>query len=1523
MSKVNTAADDHLLIKSAKENIARKYNFVMNRLLLLCLLILFPAFIFSQVYNPIAVTGFNEDVIAEGTGNSSLTNTSKEMDALVPSNYIITTKQFAAANSIPSAYGIPDNGTIVSGSRTYQLAPLGSGAGLTNNVVFLFKNDVAVLTLTTPASYTNLSFLGTATEGAATINIRVNYADGSNQIFNNKTYEDWVGGASPILQGFGRVKRQNGPFPAGSYEHAPIDPRLYSIDVPVSCSKLVSSIMFSNVSGGTGASSNRAFIFAISGARTNIPTSPVLTDVAICSNGSATLAVQSPSPFFIYTWFTTPTGGTSFFTGTSYTTPVITSTTTYYVQAMNSGGCASTRTPVTVTVSPPPATPVIPTIQVCSGQSGTLTITSPEPGATYNWYTSSAGGTPIYTGTAYTTPPVTATTTYYVQGTNAAGCTNTTMATATIDVAAGLTPPVVPNVQICSGQSATVSVTTPQTGITYKWFTTNTGGTPFYTGTAYTTPVLTADITYYVQSENAAGCISTTRTAVTVSILPPLSAPTASNVTVCKAASAVLSVTNPDPALTYSWYISASATTPVATGTTYTTPPITNSTTYYLEASNSGGCVSTRTAVTVTVSPSPPAPTVPPVQICRGQTATLAVDSPQPGFTYNWYTSSTGGALIYTGTTYTTAPLTTTTTYWVEAVNATGCVGPHGPAVANVAPAPVAPAMTDTAICAGQTVTLTINSPQPGVIYNWFTAATGGTAIYTGVSYTTGVLTNSVSFYVEAQTTGGCISSTRSQVNVTVLAALSNPVVTDVTICTSKTAGLSVTGPNPALTYNWYVSQTATTPIATGITFTSPVLTSTTTYYIESVNATGCKSLKVPVTVTVLAPVVNPTVPAVEICNSQTATVTVTNAATGITYSWYTSSTGGTAIYTGTTYTTPVLTANTTYYVQGSNSAGCVSGFTAAPVTVNPTVAPPAAPAVSICYNTTATLNITAPVAGYTYNWYPSATATSPSATGVTFITPALLASTGYYLEAITNKGCVSTRTIVPVNVAPDFAAPLANSTSVCIGQLATLSIGNAGTGITYKWYTSAVGGGVVYTGSTYVISAVTADLTLYVQGSSSAGCVSTFTPVTVTALAVPTAPAVTAPTICAGQATLLSVTNPEAGITYNWFTTSSGGISIATGTTYQTGTLSSSVAYYVEPTSSAGCVSRTRTAATVTILPFLPAPVLKGDTICPKNIAGLSVVNPQLSLTYNWYTTPAGGTSITTATAYSTGYLSSAATWYVEAVNAGGCTSARTPVTAVVKIAPKASFTATPIAGCDPLKVVFRNTTQNAASYLWSFGDGQNTTDTNSSHLYSAGNYNVSLVATGNGCADTVFKPGLITVVRPPKADFTSVPGTSADVQLSFADFTFFNRSTDADTYTWKFGDGTTSGSTNPKHKYVSTGEYTVTLYARNRYGCSDSLSRSIYKIIPDSTINIPNAFSPNNDGINDTWIIRGISGYPSPRVSIYNRWGSLVYESISTYKPWNGTYKGGALQTGTFYYIIQLKPEDKPMAGWLMLVK
>jgi gliding motility-associated-like protein len=94
---------------------------------------------------------------------------------------------------------------------------------------------------------------------------------------------------------------------------------------------------------------------------------------------------------------------------------------------------------------------------------------------------------------------------------------------------------------------------------------------------------------------------------------------------------------------------------------------------------------------------------------------------------------------------------------------------------------------------------------------------------------------------------------------------------------------------------------------------------------------------------------------------------------------------------------------------------------------------------------------------------------------------------------------------------------------------------------------------------------------------------------------------------------------------------------------------------------------------------------------------------------------------------------------------------------------------------------------------------------------------------------------------------------------------------------------------------------------------------------IVKPQPVNIvvSNAFTPNGDGINDTWTIKNIDGFPNSTVQIFNRYGASIFYSVSYAKPWDGTLKGVNLPTGTYYYVIDLKNGDKPGTGWVAIIR
>jgi gliding motility-associated-like protein len=88
-------------------------------------------------------------------------------------------------------------------------------------------------------------------------------------------------------------------------------------------------------------------------------------------------------------------------------------------------------------------------------------------------------------------------------------------------------------------------------------------------------------------------------------------------------------------------------------------------------------------------------------------------------------------------------------------------------------------------------------------------------------------------------------------------------------------------------------------------------------------------------------------------------------------------------------------------------------------------------------------------------------------------------------------------------------------------------------------------------------------------------------------------------------------------------------------------------------------------------------------------------------------------------------------------------------------------------------------------------------------------------------------------------------------------------------------------------------------------------------------SVLNIPNTFTPNGDGINDTWVIKDLEYYQKATMNIFNRWGQKVFTSVGYPIPWDGTYQGKALPAGTYYYMIDPKTGQELITGWVAIIR
>lgn len=213
-----------------------------------------------------------------------------------------------------------------------------------------------------------------------------------------------------------------------------------------------------------------------------------------------------------------------------------------------------------------------------------------------------------------------------------------------------------------------------------------------------------------------------------------------------------------------------------------------------------------------------------------------------------------------------------------------------------------------------------------------------------------------------------------------------------------------------------------------------------------------------------------------------------------------------------------------------------------------------------------------------------------------------------------------------------------------------------------------------------------------------------------------------------------------------------------------------------------------------------------------------------------------------------------------------------------------------------------FEDKSQNAVNILWKFGDGQTSTLNKTSHQYdSAGLYTVVLTAFNpNTCnkIDSIRKQ--IYVRALPIADFSYSP----IVPVPNLPIQFTNKSRNADSYNWDFGDGSSSKETSPSHLFRHKGTFRVCLFAMSREGCLDSMCKEVSADVR-TAIDVPSAFSPNGDGNNDILYARG-AAVETLVMKIYNRWGQMVFETNNINHGWDGKYNGVPQEMDAYAYVL-----------------
>lgn len=136
---------------------------------------------------------------------------------------------------------------------------------------------------------------------------------------------------------------------------------------------------------------------------------------------------------------------------------------------------------------------------------------------------------------------------------------------------------------------------------------------------------------------------------------------------------------------------------------------------------------------------------------------------------------------------------------------------------------------------------------------------------------------------------------------------------------------------------------------------------------------------------------------------------------------------------------------------------------------------------------------------------------------------------------------------------------------------------------------------------------------------------------------------------------------------------------------------------------------------------------------------------------------------------------------------------------------------------------------------------------------------------------------------------------------------------------YAWT-PDSAIQEATTPTPKISPSNDIVYTLTVTSADGCKAS-DQVFVKVLKKPIV--PNAFSPNGDGINDTWVIRYLDAYPGAEVNVYNRYGQIVYQSTGYQTPWNGTLNGQPLPVATYYWIINPHNGRSQMNGSVTIVR
>ena len=796
------------------------------------------------------------------------------------------------------------------------------------------------------------------------------------------------------------------------------------------------------------------------------PVAPALTaSQSFCAGATvANISTTGALAGSTLTWYAQNTGATTYASSIA-----LSNNSTYYAsQTLNS--CeSSSRTGVVATVNALPTVTATASQSICTGSNVTL---SGSGASTYVWNNGISNGVAFVPAS---------TTTYTVTGTDANGCVNTATSTVTVNALPTVaTSPI--NGSSCGTGTVILSATAPS-GTTLDWYAASTGGTVLTGGagvTSFTTPSISSTTIYYAQVRNTTtGCLSASRTAVTATVNAlPSAATSPIDGSRCGTGTVVLSATAPS-GTTIDWYAASTGGSVLASGTgvtSFTTPSISTTTIYYAQVRNTtSSCLSTsRTAVTATVNVIPTVTATASQTICSGTSVTL---SGIGASTYVWNNGISNGVSFIP---------TATTTYTVTGTAANGCTNT---ASSTVTVNPV-PTVTNASICAGGTGSMSVTStcnditgqisgPNDATVGTNVTGV--GTLAWTNPGNIAGAGTAGMS--VSASTTTNYLQGIGFG-----FAIPSNSIINGITVTINRSTSGST---SPLLRDNQVSlvkggSIQATNKAVTGTNWSGTLADATyggatdlwgTTWTAADINASNFG---------IVLSAINSNTGSARTAAVDYMRITVTYTIPG-TLNWYTVSSGGSVIATGSTLN-PVGVSNsgltntntagiTPYYVSCSTATGACRTQANFEIKALPTATISAGSATTFCQGGNVVLTASA---GTSYLWSNGATTSSIT-----------VSTSGSYTVTVTNaNGCsaTSSATVVTVNALPTATITAGSATTFCQGGNVVLT---ASAGTSYLWSNGA-------TTSSITVS-VSGSFTVTVTNANGCSATSSATAVTVT----------------------------------------------------------------------------------------------------------------------------------------------------------------------------------------------------------------------------------------------------------------------------------------------------------------------------------------------------------------------------------------------------------------------------------------